>query len=105
MQSLGRFDGASRIVGEQRRYLQGNPAVDAAAGFKRREKQGRGALQVFYGQFKKQRLAGFPFFGFCVDGLVIGGGIANRLFKDGGIGGQSGHGKIRTIALQRAAVQ
>ena len=98
-------DGARRVVGEQGRHLERDPAVHAVALLVSRSEEVRGPAQVVQRELEEQRFGRCPGTVFRADGGVVGGARLDGVIEDRRVRGQSGDRELVDVALQPPAVQ
>ena len=94
-----------RVVGQQRRDLQGDPAVDAVGGVVDGPEEVGSLSQILDRQFEKELLIRLALPYVLADGRVIGLALGNGVIEDGGIRGEPGDRQLVDVALERAARQ
>ena len=95
-------DGRLGVVGEQRRDLQRDPAVDAVGSLVDRLEHPRRIAQVGQRQLEEPLLGLQAPLVELDDLLVVGVARADRLVEDGRVGGQPGDRELVDVALERA---
>jgi hypothetical protein len=96
---------SSGVVDEQRRDLERDPAVDAAAAVVDRPEQVGGVGQVVDREREEQLLARAPGARQLADLIVVGVAGTDRLLEDGRVRGQSGDRVLGDVARQRAVAE
>ena len=92
------------VVGQQRRYLEGRPAVDARRAVPDGTKEVGRTRQVFERQVEEELFGGLAPLR-SPDGRVVGGALADGVVEDGGVRGEPRDGQLVDVASERAALE
>jgi hypothetical protein len=93
------------VVGEQRRDLERDPAVDAVRAVVDGLEQPRGIPQVRQGQLEEGLLVEHPALAELDDVLVVRIAATDRLVEDGRVGRQPGDRQLVYVALQGSVAE
>jgi hypothetical protein len=98
-----RPDGTLRVVGEEGRDLERDPAVDAGGAIVDGAEEIGGLRQVLERQGEEQRLAGLALVHQATNRLVVVGAALDRVVEDGRVRGQARDRQLVAIALEGPA--
>src|SRR5262249_21087012 len=105
VEALSRGERARGVVGEERRHLERDPAVHAVGAIPDGTEEIGGPRQVLDGQLEEERLPRLALAYLLPDGRVVGRAVLDGVIEDGGIRGETGHGELVDVALERAVLQ
>ncbi len=94
-----------RVVREQRRHLERNPAVHRVGLVVEGAEQIGGLREVLDGQLEEQLLTRFARLELLPYGSIIGSAFRDGLLEDGRIRGQPRHRQLGDVSLERAGRQ
>src|SRR6266850_2529891 len=104
MQGFGRGERAGGVVGQQGRYFQRHPAVDATRPVPDRSQQIGGPGQILQRQLEEQFLARLAFLDLLPDRRVVGRAVLDGMVEDRRVGREPRHGQLVDVALERAGL-